>query len=752
MRYLGYDNNTFDPFLALLLKYKIIHVYIEHVSITDFGNAENTSSFVHLLTSMHNPIEFGGVKDIEIDYDTDGTDEDDMEVVNAREKCKQDQRKQHDYEEELMMLKRLGETKGKNIDDFNIEFDGGSDLDSPSESDEDDCGYLVAPEPHKNKQTKKNRLLEEGDSSRQSKFHIGQPFENAKAFRKAIIDYSIEVGRDIPFSRNDNNRVSAVCSNKNKGCPWRTWASWDKGKRTFMVKTHNPDHTCGRLAKVKKMTSARIASNYQTKFKVNPYMKLNDIMETVWLEWGVRVSKFMAYRARKKGQALIVGEYKEQYALLPRYAAEVLKSNRNNTVKIHMDGNMFKRIYLCFEALRKGFLAGCRPFISLDGCFLKGPFGGQLLVAVGRDGNNQMFPIAWAVVEVECTDSWRWFLSILALDLGCVQGAGYTFMSDQQKGLLAAVAEVFPEADTRVCARYVYCNFRIVFGGGMEFRLQFWVIAKCTTENEFKAQIEVMRGISNEAADELINRNYKKWCRAFYTSMSCCDSVDNNMSEVFNAYILGSRHKPIITMLEDIREGLMERLHKKRDEIRKKELLLCPRIQQQVEKHKIWARGWNAFWDGGFCYGVREGSTQTKYVVNLTENTCSCNGWQVSGIPCKHAVVAIWNKVDEPEQYVSDYFRKGTYMKAYSYLLEPLNGPQEWPNSETLMTAPPLKKVRHRPQTKRKLQVGEATKSGKLKKAGIVMTCSTCGIQGHNKRGCKNVPDDENISSNNNIH
>lgn len=152
MRYLGYDNNTFDPFLALLLKYKSIHVYIEHVSITDFGNAENTSSFVHLLTSMHNPIEFGGVKDVKIDYDIDGTDEDDMEVVNAREKCKEDQRKQYDYEEELIMLKRLDEAKGKNIDDFNIEFDGGSDLDSPSESDEDDCSYVVAPEPHKNKQ------------------------------------------------------------------------------------------------------------------------------------------------------------------------------------------------------------------------------------------------------------------------------------------------------------------------------------------------------------------------------------------------------------------------------------------------------------------------------------------------------------------------------------------------------------------------------------------------------------------------
>ncbi|XP_010678151.3 uncharacterized protein LOC104893714 [Beta vulgaris subsp. vulgaris] len=405
-----------------------------------------------------------------------------------------------------------------------------------------------------------------------------------------------------------------------------------------------------------------------------------------------------------------------------------------------MDGNIFERMYICFEALKKGFLAGCRPFISLDGCFLKGPYGGQLLVAVGKDGNNQMFPIAWAVVEVESTSSWTCFLTFLREDLLSNEGAGYTFMSDQQKGLLKAVSDVFPQAESRVCARHVYCNFRGVFRGGLEYRKQFWIMAKSTTENEFLLNLEKMRIISNDAADDLLNRNYKKWCRAFYTPLSCCDSVDNNMREVFNAYILNSRHKPIITMLEDIREGIMERLQKKRDEIGKKEMLLCPRIQQQIEKHKIDARGWNAFWDGGFSYGVREGATQTKYVVNLEARTCSCNAWQISGIPCKHAVVAIWNKVDQPEHYVNPFFTKSVYLKAYDYLLEPINGAEEWPSSETLVNAPKLKKVHNRRQVKRRKVAGEVTSSGKLKKTGSVMTCSLCGVQGHNKRGYKNVP------------
>lgn len=47
-------------------------------------------------------------------------------------------------------------------------------------------------------------------------------------------------------------------------------------------------------------------------------------------------------------------------------------------------------------------------------------------------------------------------------------------------------------------------------------------------------------------------------------------------------------------------------------------------------------------------------------------------------ISCNHAIAAIWNKVKHPEHYVSEYYKKELYLKAYMYLLEPFNGPQEW--------------------------------------------------------------------------
>jgi hypothetical protein len=65
---------------------------------------------------------------------------------------------------------------------------------------------------------------------------------------------------------------------------------------------------------------------------------------------------------------------------------------------------------------------------------LKGYFGGQILAAIGRDPNDQMLPIAFAVVEGDTKDSWTWFLQLLINDLGGPSCCStYTFMSDQQK-------------------------------------------------------------------------------------------------------------------------------------------------------------------------------------------------------------------------------------------------------------------------------------------------------------------------------
>ena len=94
---------------------------------------------------------------------------------------------------------------------------------------------------------------------------------------------------------------------------------------------------------------------------------------------------------------------------------------------------MFKRIYVCLGPLKEGYKACKRELLGLNGCFIKGPYPGQVLVAVGLDPNNGIYPLAYALVEAESKSSWSWFLMCLGDDIDLGPRSNFTFMSDRQK-------------------------------------------------------------------------------------------------------------------------------------------------------------------------------------------------------------------------------------------------------------------------------------------------------------------------------
>ncbi|KAL0391465.1 UNVERIFIED_CONTAM: hypothetical protein Slati_4531600 [Sesamum latifolium] len=162
-------------------------------------------------------------------------------------------------------------------------------------------------------------------------------------------------------------------------------------------------------------------------------------------------------KAKKYALELIKGDVKEQYSRLYDYCHTV--------------------------GMKDGFLDGCRPIIGLDGCFLKGLYKGQLLAAIGRDPNENIYPIAFAFVEVEKFDSWLWFLRLLLRDIGSQEERGWAFISDRQKGLIDAVAELAPGAEHRFCLRHMYNNFKGKFKG-LDLKKLFWKAASTYSVNQ----------------------------------------------------------------------------------------------------------------------------------------------------------------------------------------------------------------------------------------------------------------------------
>jgi hypothetical protein len=280
------------------------------------------------------------------------------------------------------------------------------------------------------------------------KWTLGTRFSSKKEFKEAISNYSVCNAKDLKFLKNDKTRVRVGCKD---GCPWVALCSKIPEEDTWQLRKLDDNHTCGHEFSIRFLNSEWLGKKLMPNVRENSKIKLTTISNKAHEEWNVKVSRMKAYRARKKAIDMVDGSFREQYRRLHDYGHEILRSNPHSSVKIQVQPTeqhevpteeayisrpllpSFQRMYMCIDGCKQSFFK-CRPFIGLDGCFLKGYYGGMILAAVGRDPNDQMLPIALAVVEGETKDSWTWFLKWLIKDLGGTDECKkITFMSDQQK-------------------------------------------------------------------------------------------------------------------------------------------------------------------------------------------------------------------------------------------------------------------------------------------------------------------------------
>nr|GMD15940.1 uncharacterized protein LOC109183393 [Ipomoea batatas] len=113
--------------------------------------------------------------------------------------------------------------------------------------------------------------------------------------------------------------------------------------------------------------------------------------------------------------------------------------------------------------------------------------------------------------------------------------------------------------------------------------------------------------------------------------------------------------------------------------------------------------------------------------------------WDLSGIPCTHAIAAIRKKGDLPENHVHACYSVEHYLRAYGPAILPIRAQELWHKTGMPSPLPPKYKPQPgRPKKKRKIDpavekpdLKKATKKGELKK------CKLCGMRGHNRTTCK---------------
>lgn len=577
------------------------------------------------------------------------------------------------------------------------------------------------------------------DSEEAPQFVLGMKFGSREEFRSAVIKYGVKQKKLIRFRKNDNKRCRATCDWQT--CNWYCLASLTSKSNSWQITSFNDAHCCPPRKDNKLVTSTRIAAKYEKVISSNPMWQIAHLRKHIQEDMCVNVSTSQVKRAKRMVIKKIYDAIKEQYTRIFDYQLELLRSNPGSTVVVKLDPASsiptFQRIYICLSALKEGFKAGCRKVIGLDGCFFKGATNGELLCALGRDANSQMYPIAWAVVEKETNESWDWFCSLLFKDVHVNDGNGWVIISDQQKGIINAVQNWAPLAEHRNCARHVYANWR------KEFRIKdwqklFWNCAKAPCVSLFNYARAKLARETVEGARAITRLDPKHWSRAWFRLGSNCDSVDNNICESFNKWIIDARFLPIISMLEAIRQKVMVRIQ----EMIAKCLkwtgdIVCPTINKKLNKYIEFSAQCEPVCNGQDIFEVTQNRNH-RFTVDLNRLNCTCGYWQLAGLPCVHAISAIHTKTSDLSPYIASCFYVAAFKRTYAYCLQPVDGMASWPISpRPRPVAPGYVKMPGRPKTQRNKEKGEKKVSKtKLPKTGTIIRCSKCKGMGHNKTTC----------------
>ncbi|GKF21099.1 mutator type transposase, partial [Tanacetum coccineum] len=136
---------------------------------------------------------------------------------------------------------------------------------------------------------------------------------------------------------------------------------------------------------------------------------------------------------------------------------------------------------------------------------------------------------------------------------------------------------------------------------------------------------------------------------------------------------------------------------------------LTPTVTGIFDAIKKAATDYIVDWNGGYLYQVT-GPYRDQCVVNMDRRVCSCRKWELTGIPCKHVVAAIYNMSENRmgvgilEHWVHAAYKLRTWAHVYSFKIYLCNGREIWHvvESRTVIIPPNHKPQVGRPPKKKK--------------------------------------------------
>ncbi|XP_066162283.1 uncharacterized protein [Oryza sativa Japonica Group] len=579
-----------------------------------------------------------------------------------------------------------------------------------------------------------------------------------------------------------NRRYTVKCENPR--CKWKVHAT-KRSSGTWRISRVGKEHSCATAegsGSHRQLTSKFIANRLCNAIKLQPTLSASALALYIFEVFQYRVKYGKAWRAREEAMKLIYGESGEAYVRLPTLLQAI--KQRNPSMVYHIDTHpdrvvnvdgvtkkIFMRAFWCFGPSIEAF-KHCRPVLAIDATFLTGKYGGALMTALSAGAEDQLVPLAFALVEKENSRDWCWFIDLVRR---VVVGPHreVCIISDRHAGIMNAMMTPvpgLPSVHHRWCMRHFSANFHKA-GADKHQTKELLRICQIDEKWIFERDVEALRqripeGPRKWLEDELLDKD--KWSRAYDRNGRRWGYMTTNMAEQFNSVLVGVRKLPVTAIVSFTfmkcndyfvnrhdealkRVQLGQRWSTKVDSKMKvqeskanKHTARC--FDKQKKTYEVTERG--GITRGGVRFGAR------AFKVEGEGNSCSCQRPLLYHMPCSHLIhVYLIHAIDKESPNRMPYqFSSRAVVNTWASRFEPYLDPTQWPSydGEEFVADPNLKiKTRGKRRSKRFKNEMDSGLGGygrkppscvQLDAAPVQNRCSLCHQEGHKKTKCPKRP------------
>ncbi|CAA7032691.1 unnamed protein product [Microthlaspi erraticum] len=475
----------------------------------------------------------------------------------------------------------------------------------------------------------------------------------------------------LKFDYNVGNSTPTLLTAKCwvEGCSWRVRATTVGQSPAFYIKTYVQHHSCSiteRSARARQATYKILGCLYKDFVGgVGQRVLPSHVADGLNRRYGLRVDYWKAHRSLRFARQLVSGSFESGYQDLPTYLYMIRRANPGTLTKLEVDdADRFKYLFIAFSASIHGFRF-MRKVVVVDGTFLQGKYRGTLLIATTQDGNFNIFPIAFGIVDTENDESWEWFFTQLHRVIP--DDEELAVISDRHGSISRAIAIVYPLASRGVCTYHFRKNVMLKFRGKESYKLVKKAAAayRLVDFNLIFAQIQAL---DPELHNYLVNADVRWWTRVHFPG-NTYNFTTSNIAECMNKVLSDARGYPIVELVDEARSMLTRWFAARRRKASLMKTFLTTGVEKLLESRVDNSKLWTAQEIDDDQIQVTCGGI--LHVVNITARMCTCRRFDLDKIPCVHALADALSANIPRVTLAHPYHRAESVSNAYAKVVMP---------------------------------------------------------------------------------